>query len=88
MGRKSIYSSAAEKQAAYRERKRNSFSVTKCPACGSESIIPVSSEQSDQLGFQVVSAHGGHVVLCFACNGFVSHIGDEACVWEVRARAQ
>lgn len=86
MGRKSVYSSAAEKQAAYRERKRNTSVVTKCPHCGSDNVIPVSSEQSTQLGFQVVTAHQGHIVLCFNCNGFVSSIGDNTCVWGVKAR--
>lgn len=77
MGRKQKYASEADKQAAYRARKRNTPPVTKCPLCLGSNTIPVSAEQAKQFGVYCEC-------LCFDCGGLVSETG---AVWEFRACA-
>lgn len=76
-GRKAKYASEAERQKAYRERKRNAPPVTKCPKCGSDNNIPVSEDMAKQFGVYCTC-------LCFDCNGLVS---DTGAVWEFIQRA-
>lgn len=76
-GRKANYVSAAERQKAYRERKRNAPTVTKCPKCGGENVIPVGEDMAKQFGVYCT-------VLCFACNGLVSETG---AVWSFHGSA-
>lgn len=68
MGRKPKYTSEAEKQAAYRARKRNTVAVTKCPLCLSTNTIPVTEDMARQFGVYCTC-------LCFECNGLVSADG-------------
>lgn len=77
MPRKSTYQTAAERQKAYRARKRNAPRVTKCPRCQCESTIPVDEDMAKQFGVYCT-------VLCFACNGLVSETG---AVWSFHGRA-
>lgn len=77
MGRKQKYASEAERQKAYRERKRNAPPVTKCPRCGESNCIAVSEEIAKQFGVYCS-------VLCFECNGLIS---DTGAVWEFHGRA-
>jgi hypothetical protein len=72
-GRPRKYQSAADRQAAYRNRQR----VTKCPQCGSGNTIPVPEEAARQFGVYCEC-------LCFQCNGLVS---DTGAVWGFVARA-
>lgn len=76
-GRKANYLSAAERQKAYRERKRNAAVVTKCPKCGGENVIAVDEGTAKQFGVYCT-------VLCFVCNGLVSETG---AVWSFYGRA-
>ncbi len=71
MGRKAKYASEADRQKAYRERKRNAPSVTKCPLCGSNNTIPVSEDQARQFGVYCEC-------LCFECNGLT---GADGHIW-------
>lgn len=73
MGRKPKYKSEAEKQAAYRARKRNTPAVTICPNCGGSNLLPMTEDIA--RGFGVYAG-----CLCFDCNGLVSDTGT---VWEL-----
>lgn len=77
-GRKAKYASDAERQKAYRERKRNAPRVTKCPKCGGENTIPVDEDTAKQFGVYCE-------VLCFTCNGLVSETGN---IWSFHGRAR
>jgi hypothetical protein len=76
-GRKANYVSAAERQKAYRERKRNAPSVTKCPKCGGSNVIAVDEGTARQFGIYCEC-------LCFECNGLVTTDGR---IWTFHGRA-
>lgn len=77
MPRKSEYPTAAERQKAYRDRKRNAPPVTICPRCGGSNCLAVSEDIAKQFGVYCS-------VLCFVCNGLISETG---AVWEFHGRA-
>lgn len=77
MPRKSQYASDAEKQRAYRERKRNTPRVTICPKCQGENCILVDDETARQFGVYCEC-------LCFTCNGLVTRDGR---IWSFYGRA-
>lgn len=72
------YASEAERQKAYRDRKRNAPRVTKCPRCASETTISIDDETARQFGVYCEC-------LCFRCNGLVTRDGR---IWSFYGRAQ
>lgn len=72
MARPKSYASAAEKQKAYRDRKRNENAVTKqCPYCHSDAFFDVSGKASYFEMFET-SNPGGRVYLCVGCNAYIT----------------
>lgn len=84
MARKALYSSPAEKQKAYRERKRNESAVTNaCPYCrNATSFFDVPSGQVTFFG--ALEQNGGRVFLCLNCNAFISlDEKNRPCMWNI-----
>ena len=77
MPQKPKYATAAERQKAYRDRKRNAPPVTICPKCRGLDVIAVDEEHAKEFGVYCS-------VLCFECNGLVSETG---AVWQFHGRA-
>lgn len=71
------YQTAAERQKAYRDRKRNAPRVTECPRCHGQNTISVSEEIARQFGIYCEC-------LCFDCNGLVTVDGR---IWQFHGRA-
>lgn len=70
MARKSLYASPAEKQKAYRDRKRNEGAVTKsCAYCHQDDFIDVTGKVRF---FQAFESNGGRVFLCLNCTAYIS----------------
>lgn len=72
MARPKSYASAAEKQKAYRDRKRNENAVTKqCPYCQSDAFFDVSGKVRF---FRMLETSNpcGLVYLCVSCNAYIT----------------
>jgi hypothetical protein len=70
MGRKQQFASDAEKQAAYRARKRNINPVTKsCPYCKGDQFLDVTGKVKF---FKMLESNGGQVFFCVNCVSFIS----------------
>ncbi len=71
MARLKEYASAAEKQKAYRERKRNDKPVTnECPYCHSADFIDCTGKVRHFSMFE--QSQQGRVYLCLDCNAYVT----------------
>lgn len=80
MSRQRKYSSDAEKQAAYRERKRNTMDVTKtCPYCH-EDVFDVTGRVRF---FERFGQKDGRVYLCVSCSAYITLRAGQTTMWNI-----